>query len=473
MRIKVRFAAILFVLSLPLMSQTRAADEKVSPSAKPDKSSPAGSHAEWNRQASKADRMRLQEFLGRSPLHFIENQGQTDGQAAFYVEGADKTIFFRPDGITFMIAKRDGRPSSPYLFGMEGRREERESPSAREAAERWIVKMDFQGERDSVIPRGLERRRAVFSYFRGKSEKWRTGVPSYSKIVYEDLWPGIDLVYSGEASRRKCDFLVKPGADPQSIRFQLTGASDVVLRESGVLKIETPIGGFEDDHPTAFQEVEGSRVDVPVKYSLVRSEKGDRFLLGFEAGRFDPRFELVIDPAILACGNCAEPPSGVSLLWNPARAQGEIAGLNAFERKAAIAPQPAVIHLKVRGEPLFVCSRPGHAPAKALKISSGQGGALLSLVVDGDGALAAATMVGDTSGAHLLERAIRDGAPLPPELAASDDPSLIMDHLRRAAKGKRERGGWVCRMCGFTGEGDDPPGICPVCGVGKDQFQAA
>jgi NAD(P)H-nitrite reductase large subunit len=179
------------------------------------------------------------------------------------------------------------------------------------------------------------------------------------------------------------------------------------------------------------------------------------------------------DPAILACGNCAEPPAGAPLLWNPARAQGEIAGLNAFERKAAIAPEPAVIHLKVRGEPLFSCSRPGPAPVKARKISSGEGGALLALVIDEGGSIAAATMVGDARGASLLERAIRDGAPLPPELAAADDPSRILEHLRRAAEGSRERGGWVCRMCGFTGEGDDPPELCPVCGVGKDQFQAA
>ena len=30
---------------------------------------------------------------------------------------------------------------------------------------------------------------------------------------------------------------------------------------------------------------------------------------------------------------------------------------------------------------------------------------------------------------------------------------------------------WVCTVCGYIHEGDEPPEMCPVCGVGADMFE--
>ena len=29
---------------------------------------------------------------------------------------------------------------------------------------------------------------------------------------------------------------------------------------------------------------------------------------------------------------------------------------------------------------------------------------------------------------------------------------------------------WVCSVCGYIHEGDEPPEVCPVCGASKDDF---
>ena len=62
---------------------------------------------------------------------------------------------------------------------------------------------------------GEGRTSAVISYFRGPREQWHTGLPTFRRLVYRDLWPGIDLVYEGTVSRLKYSFLVAPGADPR------------------------------------------------------------------------------------------------------------------------------------------------------------------------------------------------------------------------------------------------------------------
>ncbi|HZV81305.1 MAG TPA: rubredoxin [Geobacteraceae bacterium] len=30
---------------------------------------------------------------------------------------------------------------------------------------------------------------------------------------------------------------------------------------------------------------------------------------------------------------------------------------------------------------------------------------------------------------------------------------------------------WRCVLCDYIHEGDEPPGSCPVCGAGSDQFE--
>lgn len=30
---------------------------------------------------------------------------------------------------------------------------------------------------------------------------------------------------------------------------------------------------------------------------------------------------------------------------------------------------------------------------------------------------------------------------------------------------------WVCKVCGYVHEGDEAPEKCPMCGVGKENFE--
>jgi hypothetical protein len=109
----------------------------------------------------------LKATFGKLPIYFIENRGVYPNEVAYYIQGADKTLFFTKDGITFRLKGLDRD---------------------------WVVKLEFVGASPDVVPRGEERQQAVFSYFRGPKEDWQTGLKTYSKLVYRDLWPGIDLI---------------------------------------------------------------------------------------------------------------------------------------------------------------------------------------------------------------------------------------------------------------------------------------
>ncbi len=165
---------------------------------------------------------------------------------------------------------------------------------------RWAVKLDFVGANPHPKIVAGDPTPAVISYFKGPREEWKAGLATYGSILYSDLWPGIDLVYSGTANRLKYTFLVKPGADPARVRLAYRGVKGVRLNEAGQLEVETPAGGFEDDKPYAYQEVEGRRVGIKAAYALDRASPGGSHPYGFALAAYDRSKPLVIDPAVLA-----------------------------------------------------------------------------------------------------------------------------------------------------------------------------
>jgi hypothetical protein len=53
-------------------------------------------------------------------------------------------------------------------------------------------------------------------------KKWRTNVPTYGRVRYENIYPGVDLVYYGKkGGQLEYDFVVAPGADPRVIALAI------------------------------------------------------------------------------------------------------------------------------------------------------------------------------------------------------------------------------------------------------------
>jgi len=223
---------------------------------------------------------------GRLPLSFVP-LGRGPG---YVVQGLDKAVYFAPEGVTIALADARGK-GQPDKAGRTSA-----SPSGR-----WIVKLEFLGPGSRVTPLPGDKLNTTFSYFRGKPEEWRTGVPAYGKIVYPGLWPGIDLAYSGTFDRLKYEFIVHPGADPTAIRLAYRGVSRLSVDPDGRLMVETPAGGFADDRPVAYQERGGEKVDVPLAYRLDdrgTSPSVGAHAYGFSVGEYDASLPLVLDPAV-------------------------------------------------------------------------------------------------------------------------------------------------------------------------------
>ncbi|WP_329390182.1 hypothetical protein OG625_38470 [Streptomyces sp. NBC_01351] len=229
---------------------------------------------------SAAQERRIKAAVTEMPLRFVENQGQVPGEADYYLHGSRTSVAFTETGLTYGLSKKD---------------------------KRWGLKLDFVGAKPTE-PVAEAPGAGRVSYFKGSSGEWRKGLKTYGRLVYHDLWPGIDLVYSGTGSELKYEFRVEPGADPSHIRMSWRGASDVRIERSGALRVDTGVGPLTDKAPVSYQPGAGAerrRSEVKSAFQLTKVKGKGKVegkgatTYGFELGAYDKTRALVIDPATL------------------------------------------------------------------------------------------------------------------------------------------------------------------------------
>src|SRR6185369_13568108 len=120
--------------------------------------------------------------------------------------------------------------------------------------------------------------------------RWRTVVPTYSRVRVERLYPGIDLVYYGNQQQLEYDFEIVPRADPNAITLRFEGADKVAVNEQGELVLNLGEDQIHQPKPVIYQLVDGVRKTIAGGYVL-----RDPRTAGFALGPYDRELPLVID----------------------------------------------------------------------------------------------------------------------------------------------------------------------------------
>ena len=127
----------------------------------------------------------------------------------------------------------------------------------------------------------------------GDQSAWRTNVPSFARVEYKAVYPGIDLVYHSAEQQLEFDFVVAAGADPSRLMLAFEGADAVHLDDGGQLVLAK--GGAEVvlPAPVVYQDVDGTRQRVTGLWSIDHDGHA-----GFSLGQYDKGLPLVIDPVV-------------------------------------------------------------------------------------------------------------------------------------------------------------------------------
>jgi hypothetical protein len=107
----------------------------------------------------------------RLPLRFEANVGPGPAGVAFVARRAGALLTLSPRGATLRLAGPDGAPPAEVSLRVAGGR--------------------------AVDPRGDVQLATRTSYFVGDPSTWRSNVPTYARVVYDDVLEGVDLVFHG------------------------------------------------------------------------------------------------------------------------------------------------------------------------------------------------------------------------------------------------------------------------------------
>lgn len=150
------------------------------------------------------------------------------------------------------------------------------------------ARLTFRGARPSSV-QGESPSPAVRNYYQGNDPAaWLAGVPTFGRVRYRELLPGIDLVFHA-GQDLEFDLVLAPGADPDAIELLYDGFRAVEIESGGDLRLETAGGVLRQHSPDVFQD--GRR--IAARY--VR--RGAR-AIGIELGSYDHARAVLIDPRI-------------------------------------------------------------------------------------------------------------------------------------------------------------------------------
>ena len=230
------------------------------------------------------NKARLQESYSKLPLSFEANQGQSDSKVKFISRGSGYTLFFTDTEAVLTLKKADPDATKPNPKGMRDPLNLGKEPR-HEKVEYTALRMKLEGANTKSIISGLAELPGKVNYFIGNDPaQWHTNIPTYAKVQFSEVYPGINLVYYGNKRQLEYDLIVGPGADPNQIKLAFEGADKLDVDPSGDLILKTEGGelhlpsdqvGLEEivhqaHHARAPDEEPGAGDPMP------RQEKADR-----------------------------------------------------------------------------------------------------------------------------------------------------------------------------------------------------
>ncbi len=209
----------------------------------------------------------LQAGYGQLPLAFTVNEGQAAAPVNYMAQGSGYSIALTSQQAQISLGQ--GNTSA-------------------------TLNLQLVGADGSAQPIGQNELITKTNYLLGSdSSKWLTDIANYGQVEYQNVYQGVDALYSGNQGKLETTFLVHPGANANIIQMQIQGAEGLSLDGQGNLVIHTSGGDVTEQAPIAYQNISGVRQSVSSRYVLEGNNT-----VGSQVGAYDPSQTLIIDPTL-------------------------------------------------------------------------------------------------------------------------------------------------------------------------------
>jgi hypothetical protein len=251
-----------------------------------------------------AEAQKLIESSSIQPKVFIENKGQVvdennkpnPGVKFLYHDGL-MNLAFKNTGFSYEIFKIIPDQNGFYESGSwEKEDAERFKEEMNFSIQSIRIDVSFEGANKNVMPVESSASEVYFNYYYAPvSTNQYLQVKGFQKIVYQNLYNGIDLVFyaadENESSDLHYEFIIHPGADFSKIKFKYSGPAELSCDSKGDFQINTSIGFIAESKPKYF--IDGKEEFINGNFEIKNSSRT------FSSIKYDHSKFMIIDPNII------------------------------------------------------------------------------------------------------------------------------------------------------------------------------
>lgn len=231
-------------------------------------------------------------YLTEMPATFTKNLGQWPDEILFRASDRGTVYWFAKDGLYYQFTRGKSTPdTSP--FDAASVPEAFPAPAEYEVL---MIRARFKNLNPDVHVRAERLIDYKCNYFLGDDPaKWRTDVPNYESITYENIYEGIDLTFANTNRQLDCKLEISPGSDLSQLQIEYENVSSLSVGGNGELRIETSWGEVRARVPDVYTTTQEAECDAAVNTLLF-----DGNSLGFTAAEGDDRSQaLVFSPGLV------------------------------------------------------------------------------------------------------------------------------------------------------------------------------
>ncbi|MFM8596454.1 MAG: PKD domain-containing protein [Flavobacteriales bacterium] len=226
----------------------------------------------------------LQSFAQFQGQEFVPNKGQWPQDVLYLAKEGSNKIWMGQDRLLFQMTDFSALEAAHH------RHEAISNPQIPSA----LFAQKFENSNTQAQHQGLNPKAHHYQFFIGQDEtKYARDVQAFEKVTFQNLYTGIDLLFSVEKGTYKYSFIIEPSSDPSLIRWHYEGAKSVKVKSNSLL-IQTELGELSEQGLMAFQLIGDQKRTIRCQYKQFPDGS-----IGFELGNYDPSLPLIIDPVLV------------------------------------------------------------------------------------------------------------------------------------------------------------------------------
>ncbi|MBK9759881.1 MAG: hypothetical protein IPO90_07920 [Flavobacteriales bacterium] len=211
-----------------------------------------------------------------TPGYVIDTEGDLRPEVQYVSDGgAPRTFICRESRLSFQLASVDTTPGIPDTIHR--------------------LDMSFTGElfqAPNAIP-FMVREPVRHFYLPQCGANGVTNVHAFERILYPEVYPGIDFWVYGGSSGQKMMIVIRPGADPNNLLLLFEGQTELTLDVFGNLKILLANQWIRIPQAVAYQ-YDQNNVITNVPWTAEYTPNENNGVVGFTFGAYNETKPLVL-----------------------------------------------------------------------------------------------------------------------------------------------------------------------------------